>query len=110
MFVLAAIIGLVACEEIDVPRGTPSCIKSKIRDIQKEPVRNPPAAIWQCEYQGQTVYYIPSYCCDNYSELYDEHCNLICHPDGGITGTGDCACTDFFTNRTNVKLIWNDNR
>jgi hypothetical protein len=101
---------MASCEEVDVPKGTPNCIKEKIKQIEKESVRNPPAKVWQYEYQGQTVYYIPPYCCDMYGELYDEQCGLICHPDGGFTGNGDGGCSDFFTARTNEKLIWQDPR
>ena len=44
------------------------------------------------------------------STLYDENCNKICSPDGGIAGNGDGLCPDFFTNRTNERLIWEDKR
>jgi hypothetical protein len=73
-------------------------------------VRNPPGSIWRYEYNGKTVYYIPAYCCDMQSELFDGNCNKICSPDGGFTGKGDGKCSDFFTNRKNEKLIWKDER
>ncbi|MFD2245599.1 DUF6970 domain-containing protein [Pontibacter ruber] len=107
---LLASLSLTSCEKLDLPPGVASCIEDKIREIKQQDVRNPPAAVWQYQYNGKTVYYIPSYCCDMYSELYDADCNLICHPDGGITGSGDGKCTDFFEKRTNEKLIWKDNR
>lgn len=88
----------------------PDCIQQKINTLEKENVRNPPAKVYQYTYQNQTVYYIPSYCCDVYSELYDSNCTLICHPDGGITGRGDGRCTDFFDLRKDEKLIWEDLR
>ena len=61
-------------------------------------------------YQGRTVYYIPPVCCDQLGQLYDQNCNLICNPDGGITGAGDGKCQDFFSSRTNGILLWEDKR
>jgi len=98
------------CKKVDVPKDTPDCIKDKIKQIQKEEVRNPSAKVYKCVYDGQTVYYFPPYCCDIPGELYDTDCNLICQPDGGLTGDGDGTCTDFFDERTDVELIWEDDR
>jgi hypothetical protein len=99
-----------SCKTLDVPKGTQICIKLKIREIQLEKVRNPAASVWQYDYNGQTVYYIPPYCCDIPGQLFDVNCIQICSPDGGITGTGDGKCADFFSNRKNEKLIWQDDR
>ncbi|WP_018478502.1 DUF6970 domain-containing protein [Pontibacter roseus] len=85
-------------------------MEDKIRELKAKDVRNPPAAVWQYEYDGQTVYYIPPYCCDVPSQLYDSNCNLICSPDGGFTGRGDGKCNDFFEKRTNERLVWKDAR
>ena len=110
LYFLITALAFSACGKTDVPAGTPSCIKKKIRQINNDPVRNPPAEVWRYDYKGQKVYYIPPYCCDMYGDLYDSKCNLICHPDGGLSGNGDGNCTDFFASRTNGKLIWQDNR
>jgi hypothetical protein len=97
------------CTKLDASNA-PSCIQKKIKEIQSENVRNPSGSIWQYEYNGQTVYYISSYCCDIQSQLFDSNCNLICSPDGGFLGKGDGKCPDFLTNRKNEKLIWKDDR
>lgn len=110
LWALLLTMALPACKKVDVPAGTPSCIKNKIRKIENEGVRNPPATVWQYKYNGKTVYYIPPYCCDATSELYDDKCNLLCRPDGGFSGGGDGKCPDFFANRTDEKLIWKDKR
>lgn len=78
--------------------------------METAPVRNPPGSVWQYEYKGQSVYYIPAYCCDIPSQLLDSNCNQICSPDGGYTGAGDGKCADFFELRKNEKLIWQDSR
>jgi len=81
-----------------------------IRKLETEPVANPPASITQYEYKGQTVYFLPQRCCDIFSNLYDAEGNIIGHPDGGITGQGDGRAPDFFGERTNEQLIWEDER
>ena len=91
-------------------KDVPICILDKVRELKTADVSNPPSSVWQYEYNGQTVYYIPAKCCDFPSRLYDKSCNLICSPDGGITGRGDGKCKDFFEKRTNEKLIWKDER
>lgn len=99
-----------SCNKEKIAKDTPDCIKREIAKIQSEEVRNPPASVWEYQYNGKTVYYIPSYCCDMFSQLFDDHCNLICSPDGGITGGGDGQCTDFFDKRKHEKLVWQDGR
>ena len=108
-FNLFILLFLVQCkkEEIQI---VPDCIQQKIDVLKKEPVRNPPAKLYQYTYKNQTVYFFPQYCCDLPSELYDENCALLCLPDGGITGQGDGKCTDFFLERTLEKLILEDVR
>ncbi len=88
----------------------PSCIKTYIEKIKAEPVRNPPAIIYQALYNHQEVYYIPAYCCDAFSELLNQDCQLICYPDGGIIGNGDGKCPDFFNSKQSWKIIWQDER
>ena len=56
------------------------------------------------------MFYVPPACCDVPSELYDHDGNLICGPDGGIRGTGDGKCPDFFEKRREGTLIWRDPR
>ncbi|MPR34268.1 hypothetical protein GBK04_13105 [Cytophagaceae bacterium SJW1-29] len=81
-----------------------------IEGIKDDPIWNPPAKVFSYLYKGKVVYYIPQRCCDIPSILMDGECNIICSPDGGISGTGDGKCPDFFTSRSNEKLIWEDLR
>lgn len=90
--------------------NAPDCVITKIREISKEDVWNPPAKIYSYVYEGKTVYFIPQHCCDIPSQLFDSDCNLICNPDGGFTGRGDGHCADFFATRTDEKLLWEDTR
>lgn len=110
LFYLFLLMFGISCTKVDVPDDTPRCIKKEIKSILKEPKRNPPAEVWKYKYKGSTVYFIPAYCCDAMSVLYDESCNEICKPDGGFNGSGDGKCPDFFTERTEGELIWTDTR
>jgi hypothetical protein len=77
---------------------------------QNEPVANPPAFITRYEYGRQTIYILPSRCCDTFSNLYVPEGNIITHPDGGITGQGDGRVSDFFEIRRNESVVWHDQR
>ncbi|PKN84754.1 MAG: hypothetical protein CVU46_13285 [Chloroflexi bacterium HGW-Chloroflexi-8] len=86
----------------------PKWVDRMIHQFESEPVGNPPQSIWRYEYQGQIVYYVPPQCCDQFSSLYDAGGDVICAPDGGLTGSGDGRCKDFISQRTAETLIWED--
>ncbi|MGJ3233879.1 DUF6970 domain-containing protein [Marivirga sp.] len=109
VFISMAVL-FISCEKEDILINTPECIKDQIEDIAKGDVWNPPAKIYSYQYEGQTVYYFPSRCCDIASSLYDAECNLLCSPDGGLSGNGDGQCSDFHDLKTDEKLIWEDKR
>lgn len=105
-------LGTAACTMIvgGCSPDVPNWINEAIENFQSEPVDNPPRSIYRYTYQDQTVYYIPGQCCDQFSTLYDVDGNEICAPDGGLTGEGDGRCPDFFEQRTNELLLWEDSR
>lgn len=110
LVLLAALFfSLAACEKPDLNIDVPSCVERKIRSIKKEDARNPPAQVWKWEVDGHTYFYITAACCDQYNYLYDDNCNRICAPDGGLTGTGDGSCPEFKGEITKT-LIWEDDR
>ena len=86
----------------------PDVSKELITKFKREEKTNPPRSVWQYSYNGKTVYYVPAICCD-FSDLYDDHCNLVAHPDGGFTGRG-VASPKILQLRSNEKLIWKDKR
>jgi hypothetical protein len=67
---------------------------------------SPSAYISRCAHKGQVVYYMPAQCCDIPSYVFDKDCNIICSPDGGITGQGDGRCPDFNDVATAGEIIW----
>ncbi len=90
--------------------SVPPWVATLIGSFQRAPVGNPPQSIYSYTYRGQTVYYVPAQCCDQFSTLYDASGQVLCAPDGGVTGQGDGRCSDFFGARTNGVLIWRDSR
>jgi hypothetical protein len=90
--------------------NSPPWLTALIRQLEAEPVASPPAFIARYEYKGETVYFLPQRCCDVMSVLYRSDGAVMCHPDGGITGTGDRRCPDFFAERGNERIIWRDPR
>jgi len=92
------IILLVGCQ--------PSAVDKIIEEQKANPVADPPAVISECQYNGQIVFYLPPRCCDIPSKLYNEKGDVICEPDGGITGKGDCE--DF--SKSQCVPIWQDTR
>lgn len=90
--------------------GNPTWVDELIKKFERDPVGNPPLSIWKYEYNGQVVYFVPAHCCDITSVVYDAEGNFICAPDGGITGRGDGKCSDFFDQRTEEQLVWQDAR
>lgn len=99
--------------------ANPEWVNKLIVQFQNAPVGSPPQSIWRYEYKTQSVYYIPPQCCDQLSVLYDSKGNVICAPDGGLSGHGDRKCPDFYDilwpiseRRTaaNETLIWRDLR
>lgn len=104
----ALIVGCSVNNSVEVEN--PEWLTELIQKLETEPVANPPAFIARYGYKGQLVYYLPPRCCDVPSTLYDGNGNIICHPDGGISGMGDGRCVDFFGERKNERIIWNDQR
>src|SRR5690606_11410854 len=104
---LAAFATLKFRKADELPSNVPSCVGDLVSAIQSEPVRNPPASVWRYTYDGDTVYYIPPYCCDLPSQLFDSNCKFICSPDGGFSGKGDGKCT---ASLENGVRIWKDPR
>ncbi|MDX5348112.1 MAG: hypothetical protein LPJ89_01405 [Hymenobacteraceae bacterium] len=88
----------------------PTWMNKLIAGILEEKPANPPAKIYSYTYQGQEVFYLTGHCCDVPATLYNAQGQVLCLPDGGITGKGDGRCPDFHSTKTNEKLIWEDNR
>ena len=92
------------------PEALPSWLTTLTRQLETEPVADPPAFVARYDYKGQVVYYLPSRCCDVFSNLYRADGAIMCHPDGGLSGRGDGRCADFLAERKNEQIVWRDPR
>lgn len=112
LVVLCLLVVATACarENPLAPTSTPAWLVSLTRQLEAEPVANPPAYIARYEYKGQAVYYLPARCCDIWSNLYRADGTILCHPDGGLTGRGDGQCPEFLAERKNEQIVWRDSR
>jgi hypothetical protein len=92
------------------PDAVPGCILQKIEALKAEPKQNPAAEVNEYLYNGKRVFLFTSPCCDQYNILYDESCETMCAPTGGLTGKGDGKCADFNESAKHIKVIWKDER
>ena len=100
---------LLTCKSAEQSQRLPDCITSKIESLKNGPPQNPPSQVWRWETNGTIFYYINAACCDQFSRLYNDRCEIVCAPDGGMTGKGDGKCPEFSSD-TIRTLIWKDER
>lgn len=92
-----------------VPIGTPKCIRKLINQEKKIGCLG---EVYRYDYMGKEVYYfVPDNKCSDWcASLVDENCNSLKDGNGNVIcacGWGQTInCDDFYTNRTNEKLIW----
>lgn len=105
---LLLLLGLSACASNQPMQA--EWVDKLIARYEAAPVANPPHRIIRYRYHDQLVYYVPASCCDRPSTLYDASGDILCAPDGGITGRGDGRCADFRQSRSDESLVWSDPR
>jgi endonuclease YncB( thermonuclease family) len=86
----------------------PKPILRLIDDMEKADVRDPPARMFEYQYRGGPVYYMPSGCCSSAGELYGPDGNLLCTPSESDNDKPDDRCPDFLPERTGEKFVWED--
>ena len=84
----------------------PSCLVKQIESFDKKQSANPPVQIDEYMYKDKRVFLFTADCCDQYNTVYDEQCNAICSPSGGLEGRGDRKCEDFSKEARLIKKIW----
>ncbi|MCY7291827.1 MAG: hypothetical protein LH615_06550 [Ferruginibacter sp.] len=122
ILILSFLLSIFGCESSKktvetVPEGSmvvldslPVCVKVLIEKMKSEPVTNPPGKVYSYIYKNKKVFYVPAVCCDMFSDLYNDSCRIMGHPDGGFTGLGDGNFADFDTAKKQEKLLWADTR
>jgi len=99
------LIALVSCRKIEVASGTPPCLKSHIREFDK----NSPCGdshVDQYTFESAAVYvFDPGTCgADMTSAVYDQNCKHLGDL-GGFTGNTKINGKDF-GDATFVKTVW----
>lgn len=68
---------------------------------------NQPVQIESYTWEGHEVYLASFGCCDFFDEVYDAGtCERLCAPSGGIAGSGDGQCPDFYEDATHNGTAW----
>ncbi len=104
-----ALIFLSSCAVAD-DTSKPSSIERLIQKYEADTEDASPDEIWSFVIDDEVVFYVAPMCCDIPSTLFDKEGNILCHPDGGITGAGDGKCPDFHKERSTGVLVWRDSR
>jgi hypothetical protein len=89
-----------------VKDSVPACVRRMIDEGNSKTPSNAPTQVSEYLYKGKKVYLTTAPCCDQYNGLYDDNCQHLCAPTGGITGKGDGKCPDFSTTAKFVRLVW----
>ena len=104
VFVLGFSFVIKSCDNNDeVAEGTSTCIEQEIEN-QKDVCLT---KVVRYTYNDNTVYLFEAgNCCDGLNDLYDDGCNFICSPSGGLDGQGDRKCSDFYELAIEEEVIW----
>src|SRR5690606_33283642 len=105
VFIFFLVVLFSSCKKLDVPKNTPACIKSSIKEWEKSGKCN--NLVYRYEYKGEVVYLFTDggVCPDYTSVVYSKNCEVVCSM-GGIDGKGDGRCPDFEKQATKLKVIW----
>ena len=82
---------VLACAKEDCAPQVPPCLLDRLLDESPVPI----VEVQRWDIDDDHYFYLVADCCDIPSALFDEDCNFICSPDGGLTGRGDGNCPDF---------------
>jgi hypothetical protein len=106
LFVFAGM-SFFACNPLGIlePRTVPRCIENMLDQTDPQ-TKAPIIGLARYELEGKYYFELMPECCDQFTSLYDEDCNFVCHPGGGITGRGDGQCPDWVENLSNRKTLW----
>jgi hypothetical protein len=102
---LALITFITACNKQGIAKGTPTCVKQKIKTFEKESTCSD-ASVKKYTFQGKTVYvFEPGTCgADMTSEVISDNCSSLGFL-GGFTGNTTINGEDF-SKAEFVETIW----
>ncbi|WP_425478506.1 DUF6970 domain-containing protein [Dyella dinghuensis] len=101
------LLGLTIAAGASAQTDAPPFVIKLIAQYKSASPGSSPDSVWKYRYRDAMVFYVPRLaCCDIMSKLYDVNGNIICHPDGGIAGSGDGKCPGFVKERDGGVLLW----
>ncbi|WP_139923769.1 hypothetical protein [Hymenobacter sp. DG01] len=106
--ILVATLTLAACDEADIEKGTPSCVRQKTINLARASTcQEGGASVVEYTFQGQTVYsFNPGQCSVVGAEITDGNCNTL----GYIGGRGFVVNLkingELFSNAVYKRTIW----
>lgn len=103
---LFAFILLLSCSKYDIAKGTPGCIKSKIKSFDKDIDCDNGMAVSKYKFQGEDVFvFDPGTCgADMTSEVVNNNCETQGYL-GGISGNSTIK-GESFSNAVFVDYVW----
>ena len=109
-FLIIAFFSFSACEkdtsEKVVPAyKIPDCVTNLIDENGQSSTVIRFDGILQYVYQNQKVYLLERPDDDGLSTVINKDCEVICQL-GGLTGSGDGQCPNFYDNACNEKRVW----
>jgi len=91
-------------------RSLPVWLQERVASYATSALGSVPDEVWQFEYRGKTVYYIPAPCCDQFDSLFAADGTYLCAPSGGYSGYGDQRCSDALLKPKEMTRVWQDYR
>jgi hypothetical protein len=88
----------------------PLCVRNNIDSALAKPKGTIVYSVDLYKYNGDSVYYFTSGCCDRYNPVKDKNCNYLFAPSGGLGGSGDGTHPNFFSQAQLLKRVWKDMR
>jgi len=103
--ILFLAIATISCNKLDIEKGTPRCIKKKIKDINDKTTCSG-TKVDEYTFQGNTVYAFENGFCggERTTLIFDSDCKVIGNM-GGLTGNTQVN-GESFSNATFIKTIW----
>jgi hypothetical protein len=83
----------------------PLCVKNNIDSALAKPKGALFYSVDLYKYNGDSVYYFISGCCDRFNPVRDKNCNYLFAPSGGIGGFGDGTHPNFFSQSLLLKKV-----
>lgn len=85
----------------------PAWLQAQVKKWGRQRIDDAEAlSIERLQHHGAVAYLVNANCCDQYNTLYDADGRELCHPSGGIEGSGDRTCPRPVDPGTQAVVVW----